>query len=127
MRGEADCRLAAGDHFFVALLRFRQIADVGGAGRAETLDAEFIEMGELDRKAPEIVPHADQDRLDLGIGFFRECGAEIVAADAMFLEQRAGLAHHPGNEIRRALAIGRLGRVQHRDGKPADRRDRTAP
>ena len=41
---------------------------------------KFVEVHELDGEPAEIVPHAGQDRFDLGVGFFREGGAEVVAA-----------------------------------------------
>ena len=40
--------------------------------RAESLDAEFVEMGELDGDAAEIVPDAAEDFFDLVVGFFRK-------------------------------------------------------
>ncbi len=79
---------------------------------ADTFDAEFVEMGELDRDAAEIVPHAAEDLLDLGGGFLRKGGAQIVAADAVLGQQRADLAHERAGEIRRALAVHALDRAK---------------
>ena len=98
----------------VALRRFRRVGDDVRRLPADALDAEFIEVRELDRDAPEIVPHAGEDLLDLGVGFFRKGGAQVVAADAVFRKQRADLAHQRAGEVRRALAIHALDRAQER-------------
>ncbi len=56
---------------------------------------------------------------DLGVGFFRKGGAQIFAAKAVFLEQRADLAHQRAGEIRRALAVGVLDRAEKADRERA--------
>src|SRR5208282_1829610 len=88
----------------------------------EILDAEFVEMGELDRNAAEIVPHAGEDFFDLSVGFFGKGGAQILPAEAVFLEKRADLAHQGAGEIRRALAIHAFDGAHQPDRERADRR-----
>ena len=93
-----------------------------GVCAAETLDAEFVEMGELDGDAAEIVPHAAEDFFDLGVGFFRKRGAQLLAADAVFFEQRADPAHDGAGEIRHAPAVGVLDRAEKADRERAGSR-----
>ncbi len=105
MGGEAEQRFAARNHALVALRDFRRVGDdvgCGGAGRPAT--AEFVEMRELNGDPAEIVPHAGEYPLDLGVGFFRECGAQVVTAEAVFREQRAEAAHQRAGEVGRAAA-----------------------
>ncbi len=105
-----------------ALQRFRRQANGVRHGRPEAFDLKLVEMRELDGDAAEIVPDAGEDRLDLGVGFVRECSVQIVAADAMLVAQRADLAHQRAGHIRRAPAVHPLGRMQRSDGGRADRR-----
>jgi hypothetical protein len=84
------------------------------------VDAEFVEVHELGSHAAEIVPCAGEDVLDFGVGFFRECGAQIVATDTVFRQQRSHLAHDRAGEICCAPAIRMLDRAQQRDGNRAD-------
>ena len=123
MGGKADRRLARLLDARGALLRFRRTGDGVRRGRPEALDLKFVEMRELGGDAAEIVPDAGEDLFDLGVGFFRECGAQIFAAEAMFLEQRADLAHQRAGHIRRALAVHPLDAAQQRRRRAdADRR-----
>ncbi len=62
-------------------------------------------MRELDRDAPEIVPHAGEDFFDLVFGFLREGGAQILAADFMLRQQRSDPAHQRAGRIGAAPAI----------------------
>ncbi len=63
-----------------------------------------------------------EDFFDLGGGFFRVCGAQIFAAEPVFLEQRPGLAHEGAGEIRRAPAIHPMHRAQQPDRERAEGR-----
>ena len=77
---------------------------------------EFVEVRELDGEPAEIVPHAGQDLFDLGVGFFRKGGAQVLAAEAVFLEQRPSLAHQRAGEIGGAPAIHELDRAHQPNG-----------
>src|SRR5271166_2817889 len=79
-------------------------------------------MRELHRDPPEIVPDAGEDLLDLGVGFFRKSGAQIFSGKAVFLEQRADLAHRRTGEVRRAPAVETFDGAEQSDGAGADRR-----
>ena len=63
-------------------------------------------MREFHCHAAEIIPNAGEDVIDFGRGFFREGGAQIIAAEAVFLPQRPELARERSDEIRRLLAVG---------------------
>ena len=82
---------------------------------------KFVEVRELDGEPAEIVPHAGQDLFDLGVGFFRKGGAQVLAAEAVLLEQRPGLAHQRTGEIGGAPAIHELDRTHQPNGRCADR------
>ena len=56
----------------------------GGYTTVEIVLPQPIEMREFRGDAPKIVPDAGQDGLDLGGGFLREGGAQILASGAMF-------------------------------------------
>jgi len=122
MSGKAEHRLAAVQHAPVALDRFRRVGDQVRRLPADALDTEFIEVGELDRDPPEIVPDAGEDLLDLSLGFFRKGGTQVLAGEPVFLEQRADLAHRRAGGVRRAPAVEALDRAEQSDGAGADRR-----
>ena len=61
--------------------------------------ADVIEMGDLGADTAEIVPHAAQDFLDLGVGLFRKGSAQIGAADAMLRQPRPDGAHDRAADI----------------------------
>ncbi len=79
-------------------------------------------MHELGGDAAEIVPHAGEDFLDLGVGFFRERGAQLLAAEAVLLEQRSELAHAARRRNSPRAAIRAFDRAQQPDRDRADRR-----
>ena len=72
-------------------------------------------MRELDRDAAKIVPDSAKNNFNLRIGFFRKCGAQVFAAQVMFLEQWAYFAHQRAGKVRRALAIEAFDRVDQSD------------
>ena len=82
---------------------------------------KFVEVRELDGDPAEIVPHAGQDLFDLGVGFFRKGRTQVLATEAVFLEQRSGLAHQRAGEVGGAPAIHELHRTHQPNGRRADR------
>jgi len=93
MRGEDERRLAVQAQAVEAFVRGLIVVDVPGAWRrVGVIGLEAVEVGELGGHAAEIVPHAAQDFLDLGGGFFRKGGGEIGAADAVLRQPRADAA-----------------------------------
>src|ERR1039458_1725165 len=79
-------------------------------------------MGEFGAHAPEIVPDPAQDRVDLGGRFFRKCGNQILAADAVFRQQRTDRAHQPATEIGHPVGIGEAQTLEQRKGESAQQR-----
>ena len=79
-------------------------------------------MGELDGDAAEIVPHPAEDFFDLGVGFFRISGAQVLAAEPVLLEQRPDLAHEGAGEVRRAPAIHPMDGAQQPNRERAEGR-----
>jgi hypothetical protein len=70
---------------------------------------------ELGRNAAEIVPDPAQNCFDLGRGFIRKGGGEIVAANSVFLEPGTERAHEPAGEIGHVLPVGCANHPQHCD------------
>src|SRR5262249_17954474 len=70
-----------------ARARYRVELEIGQVVRVA--DREPVEMRELGGDAPEIVPHAEKDLLDLGRRFFRKRRHEVVTADAVLAQPRA--------------------------------------
>src|SRR5262249_14960173 len=84
--------------------------------------AETIKMRELCRDPAQIVPYPAQDCIDLGRRFFREGGAEIIAADAVFAQARSNEAEKSRGGIADALAVEPPDQSQStRDQPPGDR------
>ena len=79
-----------------------------------------VDVREFGGDAAEIVPHAAQDRLDLGVGFFGERGLEVIAADAVLAQERPEGAQDSAGKIRHRLARDRTQELQHPDGEEAD-------
>ena len=77
-------------------------------GCADAGDGKLVEMRELYRDAAEIVPDAGEDLFDLGVGFLREGGAQIIAADAVLRAEAARRAHERAGEIGLRLRSRRL-------------------
>ena len=115
MGAETDRRLAALPDALEALGGLRRVGDDVARRRLETGDGKIVEMGELDHDAAEIVPHPAEDCFDLGGGFFRVGGAQILAAKPVLLEQRPNFARQGAGEIRRAAAIHPVHRAQQGD------------
>src|ERR1019366_2101569 len=79
-------------------------------------------MGEFGAHAPEIVPDPAQDRVDLGGRFFRKSGNQILAADAVFRQQRTDRAHQPATEIGHPVGIGEAQTLEQRNRESAQKR-----
>src|SRR5664280_1551636 len=79
-------------------------------------------MSEFGAHAPKIVPYAAQDGIDLGGRFFRKCGNQILAADAVFRQQRTDRAHQPATEIGHPVGIGEAQTLEQRNRESAQQR-----
>src|SRR6202011_5880216 len=79
--------------------------------------ADVIEMRDLGADAAEIVPHAAQDRFDLGVALVREGRTQIVAADPVLAQPRPDSAHERAAEVADGDAIAAVddGEQQRRD------------
>src|SRR5262249_40209582 len=90
MRREHERRLAVLAHAVDARVAFRGGEDAAGLRLPALVVPQLIETGELARDAAQVVPHANENVLDVGGGFVRKGGGELRAAEAMLRQPRAG-------------------------------------
>src|ERR1043166_7894424 len=103
-----------------ALHRGLVIIDVGGGRSFGIAKREAVEVREFGGHAAEVLPDAVKNEFDLSRRFFRECGGEIGAADAVLFPPRADPAHRPTRKVGGPLAVDAPDRMKKRDREPAD-------
>ena len=86
MSDEADGGLVACRNVLDALSGLRGIIQQLRLLRAKILEPELVEVSKFDDDASEIVPHPRKNPLNFGVGFFRERGTHLFAAQPVFLE-----------------------------------------
>ena len=122
VRGEDQRRLAVAPQLLKAIVSLGRIDDVAFSLRVGMEHLQAVDVGEFGGDTAEIVPDAEQDRFDLGGGFFRKSGGEVGAADPVLLEPRTERAHDAPGEVGHALAVGRANDAQHPDREPSKHR-----
>src|SRR5581483_11555728 len=120
MRGEDDAAAPGAADVEEALERRLVVSHVGGARMLEIEDAQPVEMGEFGRHAPEIVPDAAEDALDLLRRLVGKSGGEIGAADAVLRQPGSHPAHQRAEQIAQARPIGPAHQPQGADHDRAD-------
>ena len=94
-----------------------RVVDMGAAiGVAGT---DVVEMRDLGADPAEIVPHAAQNRFDLGVGLFRKSRAQIGAAGAVLGQPRPDPAHEGAGKIADRDAVAPVDAGQHARRRPS--------